>query len=349
MSLIRTTLVSAVLVAGSALAAPSDGFITAKTKLALWTTANVRSTSVHVDTVDGVVTLYGKLPTAAQRTLAAKTASDIVGVKRVQDLIQIVPKGEEVATSTSDADLRKAAEQRFSKSPEFKSSTIKVKSVDKGVVMLSGEAKTYGEHLRAISLIDRLPGVKRIVSEVKTPKDFREDERVIFLTERKPMGVDRPVEGSSGNWDGRITMAVKLRLLTAADVPSNEISVDVEDGVVTLFGMVPTAAVKAEVGSQVSRVSGVMRVDNDLEVVSSLARMSVDAKDDDITKDLALALKPYDELKSVTTSVKNGVVQVSGKVPNGWERLHVLRVARGVTGVRTVEDLLSVNEPERAN
>jgi hypothetical protein len=47
--------------------------------------------------------------------------------------------------------------------------------------------------------------------------------------------------------------------------------------------------------------------------------------------------------------VKNGVVQLSGKVPNGWERLHVLRVARGVTGVRTVEDLLSVNEPERAN
>jgi osmotically-inducible protein OsmY len=43
------------------------------------------------------------------------------------------------------------------------------------------------------------------------------------------------------------------------------------------------------------------------------------------------------------------VVQLSGKVPNGWERLHVLRVARGVTGVRTVEDLLSVNEPERAN
>jgi osmotically-inducible protein OsmY len=113
--------------------------------------------------------------------------------------------------------------------------------------------------------------------------------------------------------------------------------------------MVPTAAVKAEVGSQVSRVSSVMRVDNDLEVVSSSARMSVDAKDDDITKDLALALKPYDELKSVTTSVKNGVVQLSGKVPNGWERLHVLRVARGVTGVRTVEDLLSVNEPERAN
>lgn len=349
MSLIRTTLLSAVLVASSALAAPSDGFITSKTKLALWTTANVRSTSVHVDTIDGVVTLYGKLPTAAQRTLAAKTASDIAGVKRVQNLIQVVPKAEEVATTTSDADLRKAADQRFSKSPEFKDSAIKVKSVDKGVVMLTGEARTYAEHLRAISLIDRLPGVKRIVSDVKTPKDFKEDERVIFLSEGKPMGLDKPVDGSSGNWDGRIAMAVKLRLLTAADVPSNEISVDVEDGVVTLFGLVPTAAVKGEVGSQVSRVSGVVRVDNDLEVVSSSARMSVDAKDEDITKDLAIALKPYDELKSVTTSVKNGVVQLSGKVPNGWERLHVLRVARGVTGVRTVEDLLSVNEPERAN
>ncbi len=78
------------LAAWPALAVVPDGMITSKTKLSLWTTAGVRSTSVHVDTEDGVVTLYGKVPTADQKALAESTAREITGVREVKSLLQVV-------------------------------------------------------------------------------------------------------------------------------------------------------------------------------------------------------------------------------------------------------------------
>lgn len=347
MSFARATLLATTLLATAAFAARQpDGLITSKAKLALWTTAGVRSTTVHVDTNDGVITLYGKVPTAAMRAKAQKTAGAIAGVVRVQNLLQIVPAAQEEITTLTDRDTRALAEQAL-RGAELKDSTITVKSVDKGVLILTGEAKTYSTHLRAISIVDRVEGVKRIVSEVKMPRDFREDDRVVFLgTGAKPI---ESLEGSSGAWDGRISVAVKMRLLTASEVPSNEIRVDTEEGVVTLFGIVPTAAIKTEAGSQASRVEGVIRVDNHLEVVPTAMKKAVEAKDDDISRDLALAFKARPELKAVTSTVKNGSVQLAGKVPNGWERLHALRVTRAVRGVRVVEDLLDVTDEQRPN
>jgi hyperosmotically inducible protein len=341
MSLARTTLLVSLVATAAFAARPPDGLITSRAKLSLWTTPGVRSSAVHVDTNDGVLTLYGKVPTTSMRTLAQKTAAGIDGVVRVQNLLQVVPVMQEDHTRVTDRDTRALADQALSQSDELKDSSITVKSVDRGVVMLTGEAKTYAAHLRAISLVDRVAGVQRIVSEVKLPRDFREDERVVFLP--APATVDR-LGGASGAWDGRINMEVKLRLLTANEVPSNEIRVDTEDGVVTLFGIVPTAAIKNEAGDQASRVAGVIRVDNELEVVATSAKKAVDAKDTDISKDLALAFKGHTEFKGVTTSVKNGAVQLSGKVPNGWERLHALRVTRAVHGVRVVDDQLITDE-----
>src|SRR5204862_430529 len=67
--------------------------------------------------------------------------------------------------------------------------------------------------------------------------------------------------------DMRITTAVKLRLLTTAQIPSTEISVDTDDGLVTLFGEVPTMAVKKAAQLEAAKVSGVDRVENNIEPV----------------------------------------------------------------------------------
>ena len=67
---LKSLCVAAFLLAVPAVAATPDGLLTSNTKLSLWTTAGVKSTAVHVDTNDGVVTLYGKVPSAEQRALA---------------------------------------------------------------------------------------------------------------------------------------------------------------------------------------------------------------------------------------------------------------------------------------
>jgi len=55
--------------AGASYAA-SDAWITTKSKMALLTTAGVSSNAVNVDTVDGVVTLHGKVGTAEEKAKA---------------------------------------------------------------------------------------------------------------------------------------------------------------------------------------------------------------------------------------------------------------------------------------
>src|SRR6478736_4671367 len=96
----------AFLLAGTtAHAARPDGWITTKTKLALWTTAGIPSTEVDVDTVDGMVTLHGKVETAAENE-----AKKIDGVKRVRNLLQVVPESREKAVTKDDKAIKEAAE-----------------------------------------------------------------------------------------------------------------------------------------------------------------------------------------------------------------------------------------------
>jgi osmotically-inducible protein OsmY len=189
-----------------------------------------------------------------------------------------------------------------------------------------------------VSIADRIPGVRRVASEIKSPDAFGNDERLSF-------GAPSPKEPKHSNAsDMRMTAAVKLRLWTAAQVPSTEISVDTEDGIVMLFGIVPTVAVKAAAGAEARKVSGVIRVDDQLEVVASSQKKMVEAKDADITRDLSLALKARPELSTVTTMVKNGIVRLEGTVGTGWDEVNAVRIVRMVAGVRGVEDQLKLED-----
>jgi hyperosmotically inducible periplasmic protein len=338
---LKTLALSVSLTALPTLAGAPDGLLTSKTKLSLWTTAGIRSAAVHVDSDDGVVTLYGKVPTAEQKALAEKTARDISGVREVKSLLQVVPEAEEKRVERSDKDTLASAEKTLKAEPSLKNSKISVKSVDRGVVLLTGDARSLSDHLRAVVIVDRIPGVRRVASEVKGPEGFGDDERVTFLN---PPTSKPPTEARSSASDMRISAAVKLRLWTASQVPSSEISVDTDDGVVTLFGMVPTGDVKTAAAAEARKVSGVMRIQNNLEIVASSRKEGVLAKDADISRDLALALKDREGLGRVETSVKNGIVRLTGTVKSGWDEVNAVRVVRRVVGVRGVEDQLKIDE-----
>ena len=77
----------------AAAASTPDALITSKAKLSLWTTGGVRSQEVHVDTTEGIVTLYGKVPTAALRGLAQNAVAPIEGVKSVENRLAVKATG----------------------------------------------------------------------------------------------------------------------------------------------------------------------------------------------------------------------------------------------------------------
>ena len=78
------------LAAGFAVAADApDAWLTMKTKIALMTTDNLSTSELNVDTVQGVVTLHGKVPTQGEKAAAEATARRIDGVKDVKNRLVV--------------------------------------------------------------------------------------------------------------------------------------------------------------------------------------------------------------------------------------------------------------------
>jgi hyperosmotically inducible protein len=160
-------LVLSLLMATSALAMDRpDTWITMKTKLALMTTEGIDTWDLNVDTVQGVVTLHGKVATAEAKQKAESVAQGVEGVKNVKDLLQVVPKPQRDVVDKSDDAIKDSVKKAFDADQLVKNSSISVASVNKGVVLLSGSAKSLDAHLRAVELAREVAGVHRVSSEV---------------------------------------------------------------------------------------------------------------------------------------------------------------------------------------
>lgn len=76
---------------------------------------------------------------------------------------------------------------------------------------------------------------------------------------------DEVVAGEPAS-DAMLTIRIKAQLYDLGTISSEEVSVDVDDGVVTLEGAVPTEADKLAAEREVKAVEGVKMVVNSLEV-----------------------------------------------------------------------------------
>src|SRR4051812_32387742 len=256
--------------AGAAGASPSsDSWITTRTKISLVTASHVSSNAVHVDTIDGRITLHGKVTSQLQKDSAESVAKSVDGVKGVRNLLQIVAEPNAKATDESDDRVKDRVEKLFKEDPMLATTNVGVKSVNKGVVLLSGKAKNLTDYLRAVEATSMVPGVRGVASEVKSSDKIAQSD-----SSRVPAGAKT---AAGDNW---ITMSTKLRLLAQEDVPALEISVDTYHGSVTLFGIVPTAEAKAAAESATKKVDAVVSVNNELQVVTAAKKDQVDAKDD---------------------------------------------------------------------
>jgi len=148
-----------------------------------------------------------------------------------------------------------------------------------------------------------------------------------------------------------ITSATKVRLMANYKTPANDINVDTQDGQVTLFGMVPTDAAKQAAEAEARKVSGVVAVRNELQVVAKKAEETVQAKDDDLKKAINDKIDSRADLKDddVDVEVSNGVVRLTGEVDSQSDRLSALTTARSVAGVRSTIDELKINASSDAS
>jgi hyperosmotically inducible protein len=326
--------VLSVALAAPVVAATPDAWITTKTKLALLTTEGVSGTAIQVDTILGKVTLHGKVRSAEEKAKAEAVAQKIGGVQEVRNLLQVVSPQREKAVQLSDDALKQRVEKALQANSSLKDSSISVKSVNKGVVLLAGTAKTLSAHLRAVETVAWVPGVERVASEIESP-DTLADVEIWREPAPKPSRTEHELWGSAS--DMWITSATKMRLLTDSRTPALDINVETQAGVVTLFGIVPSQEAKAAAAADARKVSGVKRVVNELQVVASAKQAAVKVRDEDIESEVKKAFEKAD-FKDISVEVKNGVARLTGTVPTGARRLEAAVLARSIQGVRAIKD-----------
>ena len=143
--------------------------------------------------------------------------------------------------------------------------------------------------------------------------------------------------------DSRLAVQVNTALWSDLRFPGRQISVDAQDGVVTLRGKVDSEETKKASDDIIRRLEGVKEIRNQLQVVPPERRAEVDAQDHAITRALDARLKEDPQLKDavIDTRVDAGVVTLSGQVRNAAARSRAVELARAVQGVRSVRNELT--------
>ena len=260
----------------------------------------------------------------------------------VRNLLEVVPDSERKMVAVADDRIKDDVDAALKAEAALANSSIHPKSVMKGVVLLDGKAASLSDHLLALEVAAAVPGVRRVASEVQSPTEFT--DREIW---NDPASTP-PAEGNRMT-DGWITTQIKTRFMTDADVPAGDINVDTHRGVVTLFGTVPNAPAGDKAKTIAGDVAGVKSVNSELRVLPPSKKKEATANDAHIAtalrKRLANAKLAGADIK---VEVKAGTARLTGKVQSGSDRYAALSMAHATTGVRRVENDLSI-EPAQTS
>jgi osmotically-inducible protein OsmY len=124
-----------------------------------------------------------------------------------------------------------------------------------GVVTLRGTVPTAAAKARAEEIAKAVEGVQ-VVANSLIVGDSSLNPQTATAKSKEALE-----EGEQMAGDAWITTKVKSQLLADADVKGLDINVSTKDGVVTLAGKVPTAAIRDKAISLTQSVKGVKKVD----------------------------------------------------------------------------------------
>jgi len=198
--------------------------------------------NVQATVEDGIVTLTGGVDLYQQKLDAARKIRKTQNLQGVRNLIAVAGKNVPDADLTAQLD-RKLYYDRLGFGNQFNFLTA---SVENGVATLSGEARTEADRDSALALVNRAPGVKDVVNNIKVApaSNFDDDIRIRAMQAiyRDPM------------------------LTRYAIDPGKPIRIVVDRGTLSLYGTVSNSADKQIAGMRAGQVFGAFRVQNNLEV-----------------------------------------------------------------------------------
>jgi hyperosmotically inducible periplasmic protein len=242
----------------------------------------------------------------------------------------------EVIRDVSDAGITAQVKAAFALSKRISAYEIGVETKD-GVVTLTGQAPSEVDRGLAGDVAKDTTGVKQVDNQIRVepglkPSDasLRENARVTDL---------------------EIHANLRERLAASEFLSGNEINVSVKDRVVTLAGRTQTPQQKTGVEQLARSTPNVANVVNQLTVTNPGAAQSETSerenKDKELANQVLFALfndrDNFTNLGTIKVDSRNGAVTLSGAVSSRAERALAERVSRGVKGVSSVTNRLTVS------
>ncbi|MFC1808563.1 BON domain-containing protein [Candidatus Omnitrophota bacterium] len=248
--------VAAVLITGiSAFASETDDRISSSAKDSYVFKTFLKDDAIKVQSKDdGVVTLTGTVAERSHKQLAEKTVESLPGVKSVDNQLEI--EGEPL-DERSDEWIR--VKVNYSLLFHRHVSALKTQvSVTDGIVTLRGEAENKAQKDLTLEYVKDIDGVEDVKNEMTVASAPNEPQQTMAEM------ID----------DASITAQVKLALLWRRSTSAFQTGVETQNGVVTLSGIVSSAAGKDMATKVVEDVKGVEKVVNNLTVNSKFDKIN---------------------------------------------------------------------------
>lgn len=189
-------------------------------------------------------------------------------------------------------------------------------TVANGMVTMTGSVADQATLDKVLVIVKGIAGVTTVESQ-------------IAVNATPPTIVD------PSNKDSILTATVQQRLLADPQLAGSNIVPSVAGGVLTLTGTVPSDVAKAAAEKSAKATPGVTSVTNSLEVVAVAAEAPV--PDPQLEEAVSAELDKRFLNLTLFVSVKDGVVSVSGAVPDQSKIVEVTRAVHQVKGVKAVD------------
>lgn len=303
---------------------------------------------IRVAADEGRVELAGLVGSAAEKR-RARAIAWTSGVKSVDtSALEVVEWARDDRLkdleSDSENELEIAVMRALANHPYVQSRIAA--SIDAGVVTLRGDVLSLGEKRAAVAAVYSIMGVESV----------RDRMRVRSV----------PAAGKGFGRDERIERAVVSALRAHAVTEARDIAVEVERGVVDLYGDVDNAYERSAADTVAASVRGVRQVNNRLTVTTDDEWLSFNPYVDEWpantyvwydprrrrvwTEDTALVREvreqlkwsPYVEADKIQVTAHDGVIVLEGTVDTDRQR-RVARANAMASGAAQVVDRLEVN------
>lgn len=262
---------------------------------------------------DRRMTLTGKVPNTQLKKKAERLAETVMGVQGITNEIAIT--GEKVPEKkVSDRALRRELEKKIKADSQLKEFPITVEVKD-GEATIEGFVSTSAQRKKVGELADTVAGLTEVKDDLRLSKELTDE----FIAK---------IEADSQLKDYPITVMAR------------------RGNVLRLAGTVPNRQYRRKAATIAWTISGVRKVENELETTGVELPPEKMLTDKELRKEIERKMAADSELKEydISVEVDQGKATLKGAVETRKERRKVAKLAETVHGVKKIDNQVERKE-----